>query len=231
MDSDRVSAQEQRGLGFTIFIVDDDQSIHRALRRLLHAVGYNVRSFLSAEGFLAEQAPAASEHGCVLLDLDMPGMKGDELQRILANSPLKHPIVFLTGQGDVHSCAAAMKLGAVDFLTKPIDEVELFAAIENALQLDKSERAMHAARSEIERRMARLSPREREVLHLVVAGRLNKQIAAHLGISEKTIKVHRARVMNKMHARSVAELVFLVSQGRAAPERPFTARLEASLHI
>jgi FixJ family two-component response regulator len=198
----------------TVYLVDDDETVHRALTRLLRSVGYGVRSFRSAEEFLRE--PRIDEPGCLLLDVVMPGMRGTELQQMISASGWDLKIVFLTGNGDIQGCADAMKIGAVDYLTKPIDESRLFGAIERAIRLDATERAARATRSAIEQRAAQLTPRESQVMFLVVAGRLNKQIAAELGTSEKTIKIHRARVMTKMCAHSVAELVNLASQVDAA---------------
>jgi FixJ family two-component response regulator len=211
----------------TVFIVDDDRLIHRALTRLLSAVGYDVRTFLCAEDFLRE--PGVAGPGCLLLDVTMPGMRGLDLQRALAASERRYPIVFLTGHGDVQTCADAMKKGAVDFLTKPIDDTKLFDAIERALCLDRGECTQRAARHTVEQRAGTLTRRERQVMALVVAGLLNKQIAANLGASQSTIKIHRARVMTKMHAGSIAELVYLASQLEGGMSRPtFAAAVDAA---
>jgi RNA polymerase sigma factor (sigma-70 family) len=195
------------GVEKTVFIVEDALAVRAALTRMLHAAGYRVRSFKSAEDFLDEQNDA--EPGCVLLDVFLPGLSGIELQRELARSLLPRPIVFLTGNGDIKTGVAAMKEGAVDFLTKPIDNVRLFAAVEQALQRDQEQRAQFEIRRVIHHRLETLTPRERQVMAQVVRGRLNKQIAADLGTGEKTVKVHRARVMAKMAVRSVPELVQL----------------------
>jgi FixJ family two-component response regulator len=191
----------------TVFIVDDAREVRAALSRVLTAAGYQVRSFESAERFLEEQDAEAP--GCLLLDICMPGLSGLELQRALIGSQCVRPIVFLTGAGDVETSVHAMKAGAVDFLTKPIDDLRLFAAVEQALRRDAEQRLTAAIRSRIHQRLETLTPRERQVMGQVVRGRLNKQIAADLGTGEKTVKVHRARVMSKMEARSVAELVQL----------------------
>jgi FixJ family two-component response regulator len=191
----------------TVFIVDDAREVCTALSRVLTAAGYQVRSFESAERFLGEQD--AETPGCLLLDICMPGLSGLELQRRLVGSRYARPIVFLTGAGDVQTSVRAMKAGAVDFLTKPIDDLRLFAAVEQALRRDAEQRLKTAIRSMIHQRLETLTPRERQVMGQVVRGRLNKQIAADLGTGEKTVKVHRARVMSKMEARSVAELVQL----------------------
>src|SRR5271169_148178 len=191
----------------TVFIVEDALAVRAALTRMLHAAGYTVRSFKSAEAFLGEQKDA--EPGCLLLDVLLPGLSGIELQRELARSLFPRPIVFLTGNGDIKTGVAAMKEGAVDFLTKPIDNVRLFAAVEQALQRDQERRVQAEIRRVIHHRLETLTPRERQVMVQVVRGRLNKQIAADLGTGEKTVKVHRARVMAKMAVRSVPELVQL----------------------
>jgi FixJ family two-component response regulator len=191
----------------TVFVVDDAQEVRKALYRVLSAAGYQVSLFESAERFLREHD--AEIPGCLLLDICMPGLSGLELQHALVGSPEPRPIVFLTGRGDIESSVSAMKDGAVDFLTKPIDAVHLFAAVEAALRRDEEQRREGAIRRMIKERLATLTPREREVMAHVVRGRLNKQIAAELGTGEKTVKVHRARMMSKMLARSVAELVQL----------------------
>ena len=198
--------QSIRGAG-TVFIVDDAREIRTALSRLLTAAGFAVRAFDSAGRYLDEQDLEAP--GCLLLDMCMPGMNGLELQRMLVHSPYARPIVFLTGQGDIQSSVQAMKTGAVDFLTKPIEDERLVAAIERALKRDAAERQERTIRNAIQQRFLLLTPRERQVMTHVIRGRLNKQIAADLGTGEKTIKVHRARVMSKLVVRSVAELVKL----------------------
>jgi FixJ family two-component response regulator len=189
----------------TVFIIDDDAAVCRALSRILIAAGYGVRAFESAEGFLAEGHAEAP--GCLLLDVCLPGLDGMQLQRSLLNSPCPHPIVFLTGRSDIQTSVTAMKAGAVDFLTKPIEGERLVAAIDKALQRDAERRLEYAIRSAIQHRFDKLTPRERQVMDGMTRGRLNKVIAAELGIGEKTVKVHRARLMQKMGVRSVAELV------------------------
>ena len=185
----------------------DAPEVRKSISRVLRAAGYLVRSFESAEEFLAEHRGDAQ--GCLLLDICMPGLTGLELQHALVASQDALPIVFLTGIGDIRMGVAAMKEGAVDFLTKPIDNVRLFAAVEQALRRDLEDRAQAEIRRVIHRRLETLTPREREVMAQVIGGRLNKQIAAELGTGEKTIKVHRARMMSKMRAASVPELVRL----------------------
>jgi len=194
----------------TVFIVDDALEVRNALSRVLAAAGYQVRAFESGERFLEEQDREAP--GCLLLDLCMPGMNGLDVQRLLIGSTRGRSIVFLTGQGDIESSVHAMKAGAVDFLTKPIDNERLFAAVDLALQLDAAARSEGAMRSAIEKRLQTLSRRERQVMELVIRGQINKQIGVALDISEKTVKVHRGHVLSKMRVRSVATLVQLVAR-------------------
>jgi len=191
----------------TVFVVDDDDSVRKALTRLLGGAGYRVDPYRSARDFLARANQLPEGPACVILDLCMPDVSGLELQTLLqaANVPL--PVLFATAHGDVPSSVRAMKGGAVDFLTKPIEEAELFAAVRRALAMDDERRRARAAQAALGGRLARLTPREHQVLSLVVTGMLNKQIAGRLGTSERTIKVHRARVMQKMEATSVADLV------------------------
>jgi FixJ family two-component response regulator len=196
-----------QGAAQTVFIVDDAPEVRKSLSRVVSAAGYQVRAFESAEGFLA--AHQGDAQGCLLLDICMPGLSGIELQRELVGSPNALPIVFLTGMGDIQTSVGAMKEGAVDFLTKPIDSMRLFAAVEEALRRDEEHRRQVAIRRVIRQRLDTLTAREREAMTHVIRGRLNKQIAAEMGTGEKTIKVHRARMMSKMGARSVAELVQL----------------------
>jgi FixJ family two-component response regulator len=202
----------------TVFIVDDDPSVLKALRRLLAAAGFEVAAFESPQAFLDRYDPGIP--GCLVLDVAMPGLSGMELQQELAARGSALPVVFLTGHGDVPLSVQAMKRGAADFLTKPVDENDLLAAVRGAFERG---RALHKARAEtaeIERRLATLTPREREVLQHIVAGRRNKQVAGELGIVEKTIKVHRARVMEKMRARSLAELVRLAERAGVRGDPP-----------
>lgn len=189
----------------TIFLVDDDEAVLRALRRLLGTAGYEVRSYTSPLQFLAEHDPAAP--GCAVLDLSMPDIDGLSIQTALSASSGMRPVIFLTGMGDIPTSVRAMRAGAVDFLTKPVQADDLLAAIARAVTLDRDRRRSRSDVAEVAARLGTLTPREREVLALVVAGRLNKQIAHELGTSIKTIKVHRARVMAKMAVRTVADLV------------------------
>jgi len=193
-----------------LYIVDDDPEVRRALARLLRSAGYTTRSFGSASEFLVS-GEARICAGCIILDLAMPGLNGLELQEYLSSSGFHRPIIFLTGNGDISKSVRAMKAGAVNFLTKPVDEHELLQAVEEALRVDAAGRAIWSTRHCVSERLATLTRRERQVFESVVAGRLNKQIAADLGIVEKTIKVHRARVMRKMNAASIVELIHLAS--------------------
>jgi FixJ family two-component response regulator len=189
----------------TVFIVDDEAGVRNALARVFRSAGLQTAVFPSANEFLASFDSEAP--GCLVLDLAMPGLNGIELQRALdrIGSPL--PIVFLTGHATVSDSVQAMKGGAVDFLTKPVEDDVLLEAVRAALERDAEARASRSELDEIRERLSTLTPREREVLQQVVCGRLNKQIAHQLGTVEKTIKVHRARVMKKMQAGSLAELV------------------------
>jgi FixJ family two-component response regulator len=189
----------------TIILVDDDESFCRAMNRLLRSAGYDVRAFASAEAFLAELP--ADEPGCLLLDVQMPGLDGLHVQTALNRSGQAWPIVFLTGHSDIPTSVRAMKAGAVDFITKPFEELQLLQAIDQALARDAAERATRAEREALERRVGLLTMREYEVFCWVVTGLANKQIAARLGTTEKTIKVHRSRVMEKLEAGSLADLV------------------------
>jgi FixJ family two-component response regulator len=200
-----------------VYIVDDDQDVCRAVGRLVRGAGYEVREFNSAHDFLVGHEP--DPPGCVLLDLTMPDLDGLELQRCLLASGCHRPIVFLTANHDVQNTVRAMKAGAVNFLTKPVDRDELMAALAEALAVDAAERAEWETRNTIAGRLATLTPRERQVLEKVVAGRLNKQIAAELGTVEKTIKVHRARVMQKLHATSLIQLVEIAQLAGLKGER------------
>jgi FixJ family two-component response regulator len=207
----------------TVFIVDDAREVRSGLVRVLGAAGYQVRPFESAERFLeALDAQDGESPTCLLLDIRMPGMSGLELQRSLGESARSLPIVFLTGYGDIQTSVQAMKAGAVDYLTKPIDCAHLIAAVDEALRLDAAEREERALRNLIRKRLATLTFRERQVMEQVTRGKLNKQIAVQLGIGEKTVKVHRARVMSKMIVDSVPELVQLAARVGIANEIPST---------
>jgi FixJ family two-component response regulator len=198
-----------------VFVVDDDPSFLKAVSRLLRAAGLKVAPFASADQFLLEHDAASP--GCLVLDLTMPGLNGLELQEALSARGSDRPIVFLTGTADVPMSVRAMKHGAVDFLTKPVREAALLAAVEAALERDAAHRRARDEQTELRHRWATLTPREREVLRHVIAGRLNKQIAAELGTVERTIKLHRANLMAKMKAGSVAELVRLTERAGIPP--------------
>ena len=189
----------------TIFVIDDDASVRRGLARLLSAEGWSVETFSEAREFL-ERAPSSGT-GCVVLDVRMPGLSGPELQSRMHEMGWSLPIVFLTGHGDVPTSVQAMKRGAVDFLLKPVDSADLLRTVTEALERHATELDRQRERREIRACLEQLTTREREVLEAVTRGLRNKQIAAELGISEKTVKVHRGRVMQKMRVRSVAELV------------------------
>jgi FixJ family two-component response regulator len=190
-----------------VFLVDDDPMICKALGRGLAAQGFHVRTWDSAFAFLQTHDPDVP--GCLVADIAMPGMNGLELQSLLATRGRARPIVFISGKGNVPMSVQAMRAGAVSFLAKPVHLAELTAAVREALERDERMRKMRARRVTVECRLTTLTAREREVLELVVSGRMNKQIAAELGAAEKTIKVHRRRVMRKMEARSLAELVMM----------------------
>ena len=194
----------------TVFVVDDYAPGRKSISRLLHAAGFVVAAFASAQEFLAQYDPAAC--GCLVLDLAMPVISGLELQNILADKGSFLPIIFLTAHGDVPKSVQAMKHGASDFLTKPVNDEDLLTAVRVAIEKDRVLRREQTELFEIQERLATLTPREREVLEYVVAGRLNKQIASDLGTVEQTVKVHRAHVMQKMKVHSVAELVRLTER-------------------
>lgn len=191
----------------TVFLVDDDAAVLKALQRMLRSAGLNVAAFDSPQAFLEHYKPDMP--GCLVLDVSMPELGGLELQQLLAARSLTPPIIFLTGHGDIPMSVKAMKQGASDFLTKPVQADDLLAAIRAAIGRDALQRQMQAELNDIHQRLAILTPREREVMQHVVAGKLNKQIAADLGTVEKTIKVHRAHIMEKLRVRSLAELVRL----------------------
>jgi FixJ family two-component response regulator len=202
-------------LAATVYVVDDDPAVLKSLSRLLRSAGLNVATFGSPQEFLARHD--ASLAGCLVLDVAMPGLNGLELQEALAARGSVIPIVFLTGRGDIPTSVQAMKRGALDFLTKPVNDKELLRAIRAAIALNLTARSSRADLEDIRARLARLTPRERQVFEYVISGRLNKQTAADLGTAENTIKVHRARVMEKMKVQSVAELVRLADRAGIAP--------------
>jgi FixJ family two-component response regulator len=196
--------------GHTVFVVDDDAAVRKAVARLLRSAGIAVAAFASPVEFLAQYDPAAP--GCLVLDIAMPDCNGLELQRMLGEKGCILPIIFLTGQGNVSNGVQAMKRGAFDFLSKPVKDKNLLTAVRAALEKDAVARSEQAKLSEIRARLDTLTPREREMLEHVIAGKLNKQIAGEMGITESTVKMHRARVMEKMKVQSVAELVRLTER-------------------
>ena len=203
----------------TVFVVDDDASVRKSLARLLKSAGYRPESFASAEEFIDrwERDPVP---GCVLLDIQMPGLDGLQLQQKLQTATHGIPIIFITGHGDIPSSVTAMKAGAVDFFPKPFNDEDLLRAVREAIQRDRQERTEGAKRAIVAQRFETLTPREREVMALVVQGLLNKQIAFALGASEKTIKIHRGRVMEKMKVPSVADLVRAAEKIGTPPGSP-----------
>lgn len=196
----RTGANEQ-----TVFIVDDDESVRRALRNLLESIGLKVESFTSARELLQSTMPATAS--CLVLDIRLPGLSGLDLQTELAKANIQIPIIFMTGHGDIPMTVKAMKSGAVDFLTKPFRDQDLLDAVATALERDRKRRADELVVSELQSTFAALTPRERQVMTLVTEGLMNKQIAHEIGISEITVKIHRGSVMKKMGARSLADLV------------------------
>lgn len=198
-----------------VFLIDDDASVRKGVSRLLRSAGYKSEAFASASDFLArEQHPGPA---CVVVDVRMPELNGMDLQNVLIQGRREEQLIFITGHGDISMCAQAMKAGAVDFLPKPFRDTELLACVERALARSADQRYRGAEKTEARRLLDLLTPREFEVMQLVVTGMLNKQIAAELGTAEKTIKVHRGRVMKKLGIESVAELVRLVETARIAP--------------
>jgi FixJ family two-component response regulator len=190
---------------FTVFIVDDDASVLKALSRVLRAKRYDVRPYSSPQTFIADHDPTVP--GCAVLDVAMPGLNGLELQQALTIGGSHRPVIFITGKADIPTSVHAMRAGAVDFLTKPVNPKRLLEAIGRAEEDDSKSRRIRSELALIEAKIASLTPREREVLTHVVAGRLNKQIAYDLGTVEKTIKVHRSRMMGKLGLQTIADLV------------------------
>jgi FixJ family two-component response regulator len=209
-------------LSAIIAVVDDDISVRRGLERLIRSAGWKAETFSSAQEFL--ECARTEPPSCVVLDLQMPGLSGLDLQKRMAEAGLCTPIVFLTGHGSIPATVQAMKAGAIEFLTKPVDERDLLKAIEEAIERDRCARQQHADMRDLRERYESLTAREQEVVRQVVSGLLNKQIAAELGITEDTVKFHRGNIMRKMRADSLADLVRMVESlgtgWRPSPERP-----------
>ncbi len=202
-----------------VFLVDDDESVRSALLRLLKSAGYRARAFASAQALLAEPPPDDAPV-VVLTDLRMPGIDGIELAEKLSAYPIPPPIVFLSAHGDVPASVKAMKDGAVDFLEKPVQEEDLFDALERAVTRSREESLRRRGLADLTVNFTKLTPRERQVFALVISGLINKEVAWELGISEKTIKVHRARVVEKMGARSLPDLVRMAGRLGIPSDRP-----------
>lgn len=200
-----------------VFVVDDDPSVRSSLKFLIGTVGLQVETFDSADAFLRRQSPDAPS--CLVLDVRLPGLSGLDFQLELAARNIRIPIIFVTGHGDILMSVRAMKGGAVEFLTKPFRDQDLLDAIRIALERDRARREQEKEAAQLQQRFASLTPREQEVLSMVVSGMLNKQIAGRLGTAENTIKVHRSRAMEKMRARSLADLVKMMEKLRASSER------------
>jgi FixJ family two-component response regulator len=205
-----------------VAIVDDDHSVQRGLRRLIRSAGWKATTFASAQEFLTRSRTESPN--CVLLDLQMPGLSGLDLQKRMAEVGMEIPIVFLTGHGDIPASVRAMKAGAVQFLTKPVDEEALLQAIEEAVERDRRTRQQHVDMSELRGRYESLSAREQEVMQQVISGMLNKQIAAELKITEDTVKFHRGHIMQKMRADSFADLVRMAENLAIPSDKRYTQR-------
>jgi FixJ family two-component response regulator len=196
---------EPRESNAVIAIVDDDPSVRKGLERLIRSLGWQAETFVSAQEFL--DRPRAEAPSCLVLDLQLPGLSGLDLQKRMSEAGLETPIVFLTGHGDIPASVKAMKAGAIEFLTKPVDEEELVKAIQEAIERDRRTRQQHAELHDLRDRYQSLTAREQEVMQQVISGLLNKQIAGELNITEDTVKFHRGHIMRKMQADSFADLV------------------------
>jgi RNA polymerase sigma factor (sigma-70 family) len=200
-----------------VFVVDDDPSVRSAIERLIGTVGLQVQLFGSAQEFLASKLPKVPS--CLVLDIRLPGISGLALQRQLAEANVQIPIIFITAHSDVPMTVRAMKAGAVEFLTKPFHDQDLLDAIHSALERDRGRRQQEAGLAALRERFESLSPREREVVSMVVSGMLNKQIAAQIGTAENTVKVQRSRAMEKMQANSLADLVKMIQRLQVSPSK------------
>ncbi len=202
---------------FTVCVVDDDASVRKSLRRLIRSAGYHVEAFASAQDFLLWKT--VDGPNCLILDVNLPDLNGLDLQQELAKREMPPPVIFITGHGDIPMSVKAMKDGAVDFLPKPFESKDLLAAINNAMVRDAAKRSERRESQRVRQLLAALTPREYEVMRWIITGMLNKQIALQLGTTEKTVKVHRSRVMEKMQADSVAELVRTAEKAGVSPAK------------
>jgi RNA polymerase sigma factor (sigma-70 family) len=198
-----------------VFVVDDDPSVRRAIKRLITSVGLHVELLATAQEFLLSKRPEAPS--CLILDIRLPGMSGLDFQRRLAQAGVDIPIIFITAHGDIPMTVRAMKAGAVEFFTKPFRDQDLLDAVQTALERDRARREREAEIAVLQERFNSLSPREQEVITMVVSGMLNKQIASGIGITENTVKAHRSRAMEKMQAQSLADLVKMVEKLQNPP--------------
>jgi RNA polymerase sigma factor (sigma-70 family) len=196
------SMREQQSI---VYVIDDDEAVRESVTDLLRSVGHDVQSFRSVQEFL--DSPRPDTPGCLVLDVRLPGQSGIEFQRRLIRSDIHLPVIFISGHGDIPMSVRAVKSGAIEFLTKPLNQQELLDAVQTGLARDRVQREDAKVAAELHERLEQLTPREREILKLVVTGRPNKQIAAEVGLSEMTVKVHRSHMMQKMRARSLVDLV------------------------
>ena len=203
-----------------VFVIDDDQSVRKSLRRLLDAANYKTELFNSASEFLSRSAhPGPS---CIIIDVQMPGLNGIDFQTVLIENNREEHLIFITGHGDIPMCAQAMKAGAVDFLPKPFKPKQLLESVERALSRSAEQRRRASEKDHARALLERLTPREYEVMQLVATGLLNKQVGSELGMAEKTVKTHRAHMMQKLRITSVAELMVVLQKAEVSPVRPGT---------